>query len=80
MSLDTNMQIIHSPRQNGANEATSQPSDAAFAYENAHHSIPEESRYMKFYKRRRESNVGKEKKNMPVVDNKEKKCGKKKES
>lgn len=65
-----NMQIIHSPRQNGANEATSQPSDAAFACENAHHSIPEESRCIKFNKRCRES---KEKKNMPVVDNKEKK-------
>ncbi|WJX37773.1 hypothetical protein P8452_25504 [Trifolium repens] len=78
MSLDTNMEIIHSPLQNGANEATSQPSDAAFAYENVHHSIPEESR-IKFYKRCRGSNVvEKEKKNMPVVDNKEKKCGKKK--
>ncbi|MCH84832.1 hypothetical protein A2U01_0005669, partial [Trifolium medium] len=69
--------FLPGPRQNGANETTSQPSDAAFAYENAHHSIPEESRYINFYKRRRGSNVDKEKKNMLVVDNKEKKCGKK---
>jgi hypothetical protein len=77
MSLDTNMQIIHSPHQNGANEATSQPSVAAFAYENAHHSIPEESQCGKVYKLRRGSNAEQEKINMPVVDNKEKKCGRK---